>query len=177
MKQIRIHGRGGHGGKKMAKLIAQAAFLEGKEVQSFALYGAERRGAPVMSFVRIDDKPIQLRGYITNPDVVIVLDDGLLEMDTVNVDEGFDYDKDGSFMIINSSGYADNAFCVDGTKIAMDIIGKNIINTTMLGIFCGVTGLVKLESLEKAIRMEFNKLSKKVVNANVLVMKKCYEAI
>ena len=80
MIEIIIHGRGGQGGKKLAKMIALAAFYEEKYVQSFALYGAERRGAPVVSFVRIDDEPIELRGYVTKPDWTIVLDDSLIDL-------------------------------------------------------------------------------------------------
>jgi pyruvate ferredoxin oxidoreductase gamma subunit len=75
--QLRIHGRGGQGGKLLAKMIARMFFLCGYETQDFAMYGAERRGAPVVSFVRWDKNPIRERGYIFEPDTVIILDDSL----------------------------------------------------------------------------------------------------
>jgi pyruvate ferredoxin oxidoreductase gamma subunit len=67
MISVRIHGRGGQGVKKAAQILARAAYLAGYYTQDFALYGAERRGAPVTSFVRLDKDPIKTRGYVWNP--------------------------------------------------------------------------------------------------------------
>jgi len=172
MKEIRIHGRGGQGGKKLSKIIAQAAFLEGKIPQSFALYGAERRGAPVVSFVRIDDKPIELRGYITNPDVVIVLDDSLLKI----AEDDINFETD---VIINTSNLIEQYkyWGVDATKIAMDCFSKNIVNTAMCGAFAKVTELVSLRSIVDAIRYEFGSMPVKVVEANVMAAINAYEVI
>ena len=86
MYKIRIHGRGGQGAKLAAKIIGSAAFLEGYEVQDFSLYGAERRGSPVTAFVRVDNEKIFERGYIQDPDCVIMLDETLLGI--VDVTEG-----------------------------------------------------------------------------------------
>ena len=68
--------------KTTAQILSRAAFLSGYETQDFAIYGAERRGAPVASFCRIDRTRILTRGYIFNPDAVIVLDP-TLDRDTV----------------------------------------------------------------------------------------------
>ena len=172
MFKIKIIGRGGQGGKKMAKIIALAAFLEGKEVQSFALYGAERRGAPVMSFVRIDDNPIEVRGYITNPDLTIVLDDSLMDMAL----DGFDYEN--AKMIVNSNkDSSESIIAVDATQIALDIIGKPIFNTTMLGAFVKVTGIVSIESVIEAIKQEFEKMPERIVVKNVKACERAYEVI
>ena len=82
--EIRWHGRGGQGAVTSAELVAQAAISEGKYAQAFPSFGPERRGAPVLAFVRIDSqRPIRIRAEITNPDVVVVLDPGLLSI--VNV--------------------------------------------------------------------------------------------
>ena len=83
MFEIRLHSRGGQGGVTAAKLIAQAAFLDGKYATATPLYGAERRGAPVVSFIRIDDKPIRIYSQIRKPDLVIVLDTSIMQ--TVDV--------------------------------------------------------------------------------------------
>jgi len=84
--EIRFHGRGGQGAVIASELLAQAAFLEGKHPQSFPFFGVERRGAPVTAFTRIDDAPIQIRTSITAPDIVVVLDSGLMR--TINVIAG-----------------------------------------------------------------------------------------
>jgi len=53
MIEVRIHGRGGQGNVVAAYLLATAAFTEGWHAQAFPAFGAERRGAPVVAFVRI----------------------------------------------------------------------------------------------------------------------------
>ena len=67
MYKIRLHARGGQGGKTAAKMLADAFYREGHHVQAFAVYGAERRSAPVASFVRVDNKKILERGYVQDP--------------------------------------------------------------------------------------------------------------
>ena len=96
MIEIRFHGRGGQGSVTAAEILAKAAFKDGKYVQSFPFFGVERRGAPVMAFTRIDDKPIDIRYQVYNPDYVLVLDDGL--MNVVDVFSGI---KENTEVIIN----------------------------------------------------------------------------
>ncbi|MDR9460072.1 MAG: 2-oxoacid:acceptor oxidoreductase family protein, partial [Dehalococcoidia bacterium] len=77
--EIRWHGRGGQGAVTSAELLARAAIDEGKYAQAFPSFGPERRGAPVLSFVRVDSQqPIRNRAGIQEPDVVVVLDTTLL---------------------------------------------------------------------------------------------------
>lgn len=45
MIEVRLHGRGGQGAVIGANILAEAAMREGKYVQAFPLFGAERRGA------------------------------------------------------------------------------------------------------------------------------------
>ena len=78
MIEIRIHGRGGQGGVTLAKLLAAAEHNEGKSVQAFGVYAAERSGAPVQAFLRIDDEPIHNPNQIYEPDHLIVLDPTLI---------------------------------------------------------------------------------------------------
>ncbi|MDH5590520.1 MAG: 2-oxoacid:acceptor oxidoreductase family protein, partial [Gemmatimonadota bacterium] len=80
MVEIRIHGRGGQGGVTLAKLIATSRFLQGRSVQAFGLYAAERSGAPVQAFCRFDDEPITNRNLIYEPDHVVVLDPTLVAL-------------------------------------------------------------------------------------------------
>ena len=98
MIEIRIHGRGGQGVVVASKVIAAAFFSEGKYVQAFPFFGAERQGAPVAAFVRIDDKKINLRCMIYNPDYLIVLDPNLPF--EINLTEGL---KKSGTIIINGT--------------------------------------------------------------------------
>jgi pyruvate ferredoxin oxidoreductase gamma subunit len=175
MYKIRIHGRGGQGAKKAAKMIGLAAFRMGKQVQDFALYGAERRGAPVMSFVRINDNPILERGYVDDPDVVLVLDRTLLDL--VNVADGL---AENGLLLVNSEH--DIIFDtpaavkhVDATSIALETIGKPIFNTTMLGALAKFTNIISIDALDWAIEEELSHYPEKMIEANKTAVKRCYE--
>ena len=162
MKEVRIHGRGGQGGVTAAELLAHAAFAEGKWAQSFAFFGAERRGAPVEAFLRIADKPNPIRSRIYNPDYVLVFDPKLLEV--VDVTDGL---KEDGIVIMNTANKPGEAgikghrlATVDATGIALEldllVAGLPVVNTTMTGAFAKATGEVKLESVTEAIRMQWH---------------------
>lgn len=161
LKEIRIHGRGGQGGVTAAELLARVAFKEGKWVQAFPFFGAERRGAPVKAFARIADEAIFVRSQIYNPDFVMVLDPTLIEVEDVT--EGL---KKGGTLVINTSkkpeelnaeGY--RVATVDATGIALElkllVAGLPVVNTTMLGAFARATGEVRLVTVMETIREEW----------------------
>ena len=175
--EIRWHGRGGQGAVTSAELLAKAAIDEGKYAQAFPAFGAERRGAPVLAFDRVSSRePIRIRAAVTEPNVVIVLDSGLLRI--VNVTSGL---KEKGALIINTGkplqdvesefGNKWQLAVVDATKIARELLGIPIVNTTMLGALLRATGVVKLESLFEPLRQRFGRLAERNINA----MKKAFE--
>jgi len=175
--EIRWHGRGGQGAVTSAELVAQAAISEGKYAQAFPSFGPERRGAPVLAFVRINSKePIRIRAEIVQPDVVVVLDPRLVQV--VNVTSGL---KERGLLIINTikapqdvEPELENKWglaTVDATKIARELLGVPIVNTTMIGALVRATGVVKLESLFEPLKHRFGRLAERNINA----MKKAYE--
>lgn len=159
MIEIRIHGRGGQGSVTAANLIAMAAFYDGHFSQGFPNFGVERRGAPVTAYARIDDKFIRLRSQIYEPEYIIIQDPSLIE--GVDVFAGA-YAQ--TVVLINTEKPASDFKAPKGVviktvpaqKIAMQTIGKPIINTVLLGAFAGLTDLIKLESVEKAIYEQFS---------------------
>jgi len=156
MKEIRFHGRGGQGAVTAAELLAVAAFYDGYYSQAFPAFGVERRGAPVLAFTRISDRKIRRRSQIYNPDYVIVQDSSL--MSSVNVAEGL---NDGGVIVINGTKDPKNldlpgdVRTIDATKISLDIIGKPITNTTMLGAFAGAVDFISIDSIKKAVGERF----------------------
>ncbi len=156
--EIRFHGRGGQGAVIASELLAQAAFLEGKHPQSFPFFGVERRGAPVTAFTRIDDKPIQIRTSVTEPDIVVVLDAGLMR--TINVIAGL---KPDGLLLVNTELPPDKvptAFkgliaTIDATVIALahglGTKAMPIVNTAVLGALARASGIVGLASVRKAV--------------------------
>ena len=175
--EIRWHGRGGQGAVTSAELLARAAISEGKYAHAFPSFGPERRGAPVLAFVRIDAKePIRVRAEITQPDVVVVLDPGLLSI--AKVTTGL---KDGGMVIVNTRKTAEQLreeFGIDGslatvnaTRIARETLGVPITNTTMVGAVLRATEVVKLESLIEPLEDRFGRLAER----NIKAMKIAYE--
>jgi len=159
MIEIRFHGRGGQGVVVASEVLASAAFREGKRVQSFPAFGVERRGAPVMAFTRIDDKPIRIRCQIYQPDHIVILDPTLLEV--LDVTAGL---KEGGTVLLNSADPPESfpfhdrfrVGTVDANHIAFKYhLGPRnapIVNTSILGALARLTGIVGLEALAEAVR-------------------------
>ncbi len=175
--EIRWHGRGGQGSVTSTELLAQAAISENKYAQAFPSFGPERRGAPVQAFVRIDSKePIRVRAEIKNPDVVVVLDPSLLSI--LNVTSGL---KSNGLLVINTRksyselmtefNFTHNMAIVNATRIARELLGVPIVNTTMVGALIKATNIVHIESLVEPLKKRFGRIADRNINA----MKRAYE--
>lgn len=176
MLEIRFHGRAGQGIVTAADLLASAVAKEGKFSQAFPFFGSEKRGPPVTSYVRIDDKPIFVHEEIEEPDVVVVAEPSVLN--EVKTDAGL---KENGLMVVNFSRgreelqlKAPRLFVVNGTEIAVKYFNKPITNTVMLGALCKIYPIVKLESLIEAIRERF---PEKLIEPNVMAITECYNAV
>jgi len=169
--EIRIHGRGGQGAVTTAELMAVAAFKDGKFSQAVPKFGPERRGSPVEAYCRLAGEFITLRTHVYEPDYVIVLDESLTH--ALDVTTGL---KKGGIILINAEGKKGfgtfPTYTVDANKIAMEVLGRPIVNTIMLGAFAKATGLVTLESLVEAISERF---SGSVKEKNIHAIKRAYE--
>jgi pyruvate ferredoxin oxidoreductase gamma subunit/2-oxoisovalerate ferredoxin oxidoreductase gamma subunit len=163
MLEIVFHGRGGQGAVTAANVLVAAALKDGhKGVQAFPLFGSERRGAPVKAFARIDDVDVDLRSQVYHPDIVVVVDPGLLKL--VDVTEGL---KADGVLILNTTGKpVDFDFAskfrvatVDAAAIAIKhkllVGGIPVINTPILGVVPRVTDLVSIKSIEEAIKEQW----------------------
>src|SRR5690242_16481144 len=181
--EIRIHGRGGQGVVTAAELLAAAAFAEGRHAQAFPSFGSERTGAPVVSFCRIDDKPIRTREPVMRPDALIIQDPTLLHQ--VSLFEGAD---SGTLLLVNSAREVAElgigefagtlapgaAVTVPATEIAQRRIGRPVPNAALLGGFAALTGLVSLESVLAAITDRF---SGAVAEGNAAAAREAYAAV
>ncbi len=179
--EVRWHGRGGQGVVTSSELLARAALLEGKHVYHAPEFGPERRGAPVRAFTRISDEPIEQHFGIYRPDVVVVIDP-TLQSEVDYVTEGL---KKGGTMVVNATKVNDDLvkrlreldaplFYVDAYSIAMDIFGRPFYNTPMLGAMVKATGVVKLDSVLKALGERF---SGELLEKNSEAVKRAYESV
>ena len=180
MIEVRFHGRGGQGAVTAGELMVNAMNYEGKWAQSFPFFGGERRGAPVMAFIRIDDERIWLHQQIYEPDCCVVLDQGLV--DSIPWMDGL---KEGGVAILNWSGGLEElnfppnlskVGLVDAVSVSNKAFGSRafpITNTTMLGALAKTTGWVKLESLAEAMK---EKWSGRTGEANVTAVNVAYDS-
>ncbi|OPX68356.1 MAG: Pyruvate/ketoisovalerate oxidoreductases common subunit gamma [Methanoregulaceae archaeon PtaB.Bin056] len=158
MYEVRIHSRGGQGGVTAARLLALAAIRDGKYATACPFYGAERRGAPVVSYVRIDDRPIRVYSQIRHPDLVLVLDPSV--MDVVDVLSGM---KPGGRVLMNAGepremkGFPTCAVDLTGIALRENLVvaGSPILNTPVLGALAKM-GVITLESAKMAIQEMFS---------------------
>ena len=169
--EIRWHGRGGQGAVTSAELLALAAINEGKFAQAFPSFGPERRGAPVLAFNRISNVGhIRVRAAVTNPDVVVVLDPGLIYI--TDVTSGLK--QDGIVVVNTPKSLADikselsgpwKLAVVNATVIAREALGIPIVNTAMLGALLKATEILGLESLVEPIKERFGPRAKNNIDA------------
>jgi len=159
MIEIRWHGRGGQGAVTAAELLASAVVRAGMHAQAFPAFGAERRGAPILAFTRLDEKPIEIRYHVYEPDVVVVMDP-LLAF-TTKVDSGLK--SDGTIVINTSRSIHEvsakfavkKVAVVDATSISVKHIGAPITNTSMLGALLKATPVVPIEEICKVVGERF----------------------
>jgi len=161
MTEIRFHGRGGQGTVVAAIILAKAFFRAGYQVQTFPVFGVERRGAPVEAYLRLDDRKILSRTNVYTPDHVVVQDRTLLQ--SIDVTKGL---KPGGWILINApeSFAGIDAFAgfsvasVDATRIALNHkLGSRthpIVNTAMIGGFASLLGMPPLDDIAQAIEEE-----------------------
>jgi pyruvate ferredoxin oxidoreductase gamma subunit len=181
MLQFRFHGRGGQGVVTAAELLSVAAFDEGLTAQAIPSFGSERMGAPVVSFCRIDDRPIRTREPVTAPDVVVVSDATLVRQ--VNLLEGL---SAAGAVLVNTSGSVASLrslldapesvrmAAVPATELARMHVGRPVPNAGLLGGICALTGAVSLEAVASALMERFGP---DVGAANVAAATAGFEAV
>ena len=183
MFQVRFHGRGGQGVVTAAELLAAAAFSEDRHAQAFPSFGSERMGAPVLSFCRIDDKPIRTREPVTEPDALLIQDPTLLHQ--ADLFAGL---KPGGYVLLNSPrsvgelGLADLAERHDSDRLrtlpaanlAMTHLGRPLPGAPMLGGLAALTGVVGLDAVLAAITGRF---TGKVAAGNAAAARAAFEFV
>jgi 2-oxoacid:acceptor oxidoreductase gamma subunit (pyruvate/2-ketoisovalerate family) len=178
--EIRWHGRGGQGVVTASRMLAQAAMLEDKFVQAFPEFGPERTGAPILGYTRVSDERIRLHSHVYSPNIVVVLDSTLLE--AADVGAGL---ARGGRLVVNSkespseiksklSVFEARTFTVDATKISLEVLGKAITNTAMLGAVIKAAPIVGMPSVKTAVRDRF---SGSLGDKNIEAIERAYKGV
>ena len=177
MKEVRWHGRGGQGCWTAARLLGLAAAqFEGKYALSFPSFGPERRGAPVLGFTRISEEKIRDRSEVRACDYIVVLDETLIGKDTA---AGL---KENGIVVINTTSPEKykkyfplgKVVSINATAIALDMLGRPITNTAMLGALLAVSDIVTIDSVNSAIRQD---MKTQIQEKNIQVVKAACDII
>ncbi|MCS7132795.1 MAG: 2-oxoacid:acceptor oxidoreductase family protein [Aigarchaeota archaeon] len=180
--EVRWHGRGGQGVVTGSNLLARAAIQEGKYAQHFPEFGPERAGAPVRSYTRISEDPIEIHCGIYEPDVVVIIDP-VMSRYTKDYCYGL---KPGGDIVLNyipsgddevvrwtrNNGYKLHA--VDARKISIEEINREIYNVPMLAALLRVKGFCKMSTLEEVLAQRFKD---KVLEMNLRISRRAYEEV
>ncbi len=186
--EVTFLARGGQGAWTASILIAQAAVNAGMYAQSFPEFGPERSGAPVRAYARIWNKEIEIHAGITRADVVAVIDGTLIGKARSLV-------RENGIVIVNTAlspketrekyGFSKSVkvYTVDGTKIALETLGRPIANTAILGSLVKILqehGIkyVSLEDLMEATKIVLGeRYPEKVVEGNINAIKRAYNEV
>ena len=155
MWEFRFYSRGGQGAVTAAKILTNAAIIEGKFAQAIPSYGQERKGAPIHTYGRISDEPIEVKSYVYRPNCVICFDTSLADVG-IDITEGI---RPGCTLVVNSPVpvYEDvfaKVCSIDADKLTHEILGEVPPNVAMLGALVKATGCVSIESLLQAIKIK-----------------------
>lgn len=185
MFRLRFHGRGGQGAKVASRVLGTAAFLDGYNAQDFPLYGAERRGAPITAFTRISRDDIMERGLVSDPDIVIVMDETLLSDPQAMPLSGL---KKGGIVFVNTPlspletkeeyGIEDHVITLDITKVSLDMIGKSVLSSLAAGVASRIAGIGE-EALKGALEKELSGIisDRDLLGKNTEAALYCYNAL
>lgn len=186
MRAVRFHGRGGQGAKTASRILGTAAFIEGFMAQDSPIYGAERRGAPVAAFTRIDSGPIKQRGVIACPDLVVIADASLIQDSAARVLDGID---ERTAVFVNSPLTAEQLqtqtslpgrlTTLDLTDIALQECGKGGAISALVGAVAGRLVGLRRDSVREAIARELADLglAASQIERNQAAALQCYDAV
>jgi 2-oxoisovalerate ferredoxin oxidoreductase gamma subunit len=176
MIEVKFRGRGGQGAVVASEILGRAFFLENKYPQCFSLFGGERRGAPVVGFLRVDEEPVMLKCQIKYPNQEIIFD-----LSLVSQQEIIEELAPGGMILINTQRKIDDfktmrkhrIGLIDAASIARKVGLGGTFNTAILGAYARLTDLIKLETVLEAVRL----MAPAKTEENVKAVKEAYEEV
>lgn len=172
MYEILWHGRGGQGAFTAAKLLSAAWTFKTEENKALAFpsFGPERRGAPVRAFSRLGTGSLGDRSQIRKADYVVFLDDTLFDNHAYE-----ELKENGKIILCTNQKIEDERItCIDGQRIALEILKRPITNTIVLGALLRVFNAITVEDLRPAVE---KLMSPKIVDINLKAIRFAYEEV
>ena len=171
MIEVTFLGRGGQGAFTSSRILGAAASLyENKYALSFPSFGPERRGAPVLAYTKVDNKPIRDRSQSELSNYFVILDESLY------TDSLLKKLKPNGKIILNTSQYIESKYIIgfNANKVAEIFLGAPISNTAMLAVLIANTNIVSNENLISAVDYD---MPKRIAIKNKALVEHIFEDI
>ena len=176
LEKVIIAGFGGQGVMLMGRLLAYAGMLEGKNVAWMPSYGPEMRGGTANCTVIISSEEIA-SPVVPEPMSIIAMNKPSLEKFEPTVQ------KDG-LIVLNSSLIEQKVnrddVCVvkvPANDIANELGNTRVANMVALGAYVKKSGVVKPETIFKALEKALSGPKQKLLNINKKALKQGAELV
>jgi pyruvate ferredoxin oxidoreductase gamma subunit len=160
--------------KTASRILGTAFFLEGFEVQDAPRYGAERRGAPIFAYVRASREPINERGIIRLPHLILVADETLVPVPAASVLSGI---SKNTLLLIHTLECSDTwqerlntpalILVLPATKKVEEREDIPFVGAACVGAAARLVGEISQESLIEAIHHELVHLGPDIIQKNI----------
>ncbi len=165
--EIKWQGRPGQGVVTAATILAEVLAQEGKYVQAFPEYIAQKERPSILAFNRLSESPIRTHAEVDNADIVVLLDVRLLLSTDVKKNA-----RENAAYMINTSYNPDfikeklnlsdknKVFTLDADTITNEELGRPIPNIPLMTIVLNTVNLIPMENyrkgLKKALSLKFD---------------------
>ncbi len=165
--EIKWQGRPGQGVVTAAAILAEVLAQEGKYVQAFPEYIAQKERPSILAFNRLSESPIRTHAEVDNADIVVLLDVRLLLSTDVKKNA-----RENATYMINTSYNPDfikeklnlsdknKVFTLDADTITNEELGRPIPNIPLMTIVLNTVNLIPMENyrkgLKKALSLKFD---------------------
>ena len=152
-REVLLTGIGGQGVQLAARVLAEAAIVDGLEVQLFASYGGMMRGGNTDAAVVISDRPIDAPPVVARAWAV-------LGIHPAHLADPVERLRDGGVLLLNTSVVdgADFASADTVTRLELDCsttahdVGNPMAGALVaVGALAAATGVVEVSSLAKGV--------------------------
>ncbi len=166
-EQIILAGFGGQGIMIAGRLLSYCGMLEGRQVCWLPSYGPEMRGGTANCNVTLSDRSIS-SPVITHATSVIVMNKPSFEKFEPNVLPNGSVLINSSLIDIKSKRSDIKSYCVPANEIAKEVGSNKTANIVMLGAYIKVTGILKRETVSRAIKDVLGKKNSGMLPLNML---------
>lgn len=168
--KIMIAGFGGQGVMLIGQILAYAGMLEGKEVTWMPSYGPEMRGGTANCTIIVSDSKIS-SPVITDATAFVAMNLPSMIRFEESLIPGGDLFVNTSLIKEEPKRKDINIHKVDAVRYAEKLMNKKVSNMVLLGAIARVTGVVSINSLEKAMNKIFTANKAKLIPLNVKALK------